>query len=171
MPLVTIRPARPADAPTIVRLIKALAAYENEPASAVRITEADVLAHGFGERRYFEAVIAELDDEPVGFALYFHNYSTWEGRPGIYVEDLFVEPGARGHGVGRRLMAHIARVALERGCRRIDLWVLHWNTTREFYHRLGLRHMDEWLPYRMAAPEIARLAGEASGEDGEGVDQ
>lgn len=158
MPETLIRPARPEDAGEIVRLVKALAAYENEPPETVKITEADVLRDGFSEPRRFEALLAELDGRPVGFALYFHNYSTWEGRAGIYIEDLFVEERARGLGLGRALVTEIARIAKQRGCPRVDLWVLHWNPTRDFYHRIGIRHMDEWLPYRMVEPAIGRLA-------------
>jgi GNAT superfamily N-acetyltransferase len=120
-----------------------------------------VRRHGFGERPYFEVLLAELDGEAVGFALYFHNYSTWEGRPGIYLEDLFVEERARGLGLGRALIAALAAIARKRGCPRIDLSVLHWNPTREFYHRIGIAHMEEWLPYRMTEPHISALAAEA----------
>jgi len=153
-----IRPARPEDAGDIVRLVKALAAYEHEPPESVKITEADVLRDGFSEPRRFEALLAEVDDEAVGFALYFHNYSTWEGRAGLYIEDLFVEERARGLGLGRALLTEIACIAKDRGCRRIDLWVLHWNPTREFYRRIGLNHMEDWLPYRMTEPDISNLA-------------
>jgi len=158
MPETLIRSARPEDAGEIVRLVKALAAYENEPPEAVKMTEADVLRDGFAAPRRFEALLAELDGEAVGFALYFHNYSTWEGRSGIYIEDLFVEERARGLGLGRALVTEIACIAKARGCPRVDLWVLHWNPTRDFYHRIGIRHMDEWLPYRMVEPAISRLA-------------
>ena len=154
----SIRWARREDAGEIVRLVRALAEYENEPPSIVRMTEADVLRDGFGEPRRFEALIAAANGESVGFALFFHNYSTWEGRAGIYVEDLFVEPRARGRGLGRMLMAALARIAHERGCRRLDLNVLTWNPTREFYHRIGLSHLDEWLPYRMRPDAIAAMA-------------
>ncbi len=154
----SIRPAGPEDAGDIVRLVRALAAYENEPVETVRMTEADVLRDGFSEPRRFEVLLAEDAGEAVGFALFFHNYSTWEGRAGIYVEDLFVEERARGQGLGRALVVEIARIAKARDCPRIDLWVLHWNPTREFYHRIGINHMDEWLPYRMVEPEIGRLA-------------
>ena len=160
-----IRWARPIDAGTIVRLVQALAAYENEPAESVKMTEADVLRAGFGEPRRFECLLAELDGEAVGFALFFHNYSTWEGRAGLYVEDLFVEERARGHGLGRALMAAIAAVARERDCPRVDLWVLHWNPTREFYHRIAMNHMREWLPYRMTGEAIASLADTAPSID------
>jgi GNAT superfamily N-acetyltransferase len=156
-----IRAAKPADAATSVSLVQALAIYENEPLSSVKITSEDVLRDGFGERKYFEVLIAELDDEPVGFALFFHNYSTWEGRAGIYVEDLFVLERARGHGLGRQLITALAAIANARGCKRLDLNVLDWNPTREFYHRIGITHLQEWLPYRMTQPAIAALAAQA----------
>jgi GNAT superfamily N-acetyltransferase len=156
-----IRPATPADAETIVTLVQALATYEKEPLSSVKITPADVLRDGFGTPRRFEALIAELDGKPVGFALYFHNYSTWEGRAGLFVEDLFVLETARGHGLGRQLITALAAIAEARGCKRLDLNVLDWNPTRDFYHRLGIGHMTEWLPYRMTQPALARLAGAA----------
>ena len=156
-----IRAATPDDAGHIVRLVKALAVFEKEPVATVRLTEADVREHGFGARPYFEVLLAELDGEAVGFALYFHNYSTWEGRPGIYLEDMFVEERARGLGLGRGLIAALAAIARKRGCARLDLWVLRWNPAREFYHRIGIAHMEEWLPYRMTEPHIAALAAEA----------
>ena len=157
----SVRFATPDDAADIVRLVRALAVYENEPVETVKMTEADVLAHGFGARPSFETLLAELDGRPVGFALFFQNYSTWEGRPGIYIEDLFVEPPARGLGLGRQLIARIAAVAEARGCRRVDLAVLDWNPTREFYHQIGIEHQAQWLPYRMTRPAIAALAAEA----------
>lgn len=156
-----IRPATPADAGTIVELVTALAVYENEPLSSVKITPADVLRDGFGAVPRFEALIAELDGAPVGFALYFHNYSTWEGRAGLFVEDLFVLESARGHGLGRQLITALAAIADARGCRRLDLNVLDWNPTRDFYHRLGITHMAAWLPYRLAQPGLAKLGAEA----------
>ena len=156
-----IRPAVAADAETIIALVKALAIYENEPLSSVKITPADVLRDGFSEPRRFEALIAELEGRPVGFALFFHNYSTWEGRAGLFVEDLFVLEEARGHGLGRQLITALAAIADARGCRRLDLNVLDWNPTRDFYHRLGITHMKEWLPYRMTQPALAQLAADA----------
>lgn len=147
------------DADTLLELVKALALYEKEP-EAVQATADDLRRAGTGPRPYFEAIIAELDGRPAGFALYFHNFSTWTGRPGLYLEDLFVHEWARGHGIGRKLMAECARIAKARGCGRLDLWVLHWNPTREFYHRLGIEHMKDWLPYRADAKGIERLAGE-----------
>ncbi len=164
MPRLQIRPARldqsgQDDAQTLLELVKALALYEKQP-DAVKATADDLRRAGTGARPYFEAVIAELDGKAAGFALYFHNFSTWTGKPGLYLEDLFVHEWARGHGVGKKLMAECARIALERGCGRLDLWVLEWNPTREFYHRLGIEHMKDWLPYRTDAKGIERLAGE-----------
>lgn len=156
-----IRPATADDADTIVALVQALAIYEKEPLTSVKITAEDVRRDGFGPVPRFEALIAELDDRPVGFALYYHNYSTWEGRAGLFIEDLFVLESARGHGLGRQLITALAAIADARGCRRLDLNVLDWNPTRDFYHRLGILHKTEWLPYRIAQPDLARL-GEAA---------
>lgn len=153
-----VRAATPADAAVIVQLIRELAAYENEPASSVKITEADVLRDGFGERPRFEALLAGRDGRADGLALFFHNYSTWEGRSGIYLEDLFVRESARGQGLGLALMQRLAGIAVERGCKRLDFWVLHWNPTRDFYHHLGFRHMDQWLPYRLDGAGLSKLA-------------
>ncbi len=158
MPALTVRAAEPSDAAVIVRYIRALADYEHAPADVVRVTEGDVLRDGFGESRYFEVMIAELDRDPVGFALFFHTYSTWEGHAGIHIEDLFVEERARRLGAGRALVAAVARIAEERGCPRLELSVLDWNPAREFYHRLGMTHMSEWLPYRMDPDALAALA-------------
>lgn len=156
-----IRPATPDDAETIVELVKALARYEKEPLSSVKITPEDVRRDGFGVKPLFEALIAELDEKPVGFALYFHNYSTWEGRAGLFVEDLFVLETARGHGLGRQLITALAAIADARDCRRLELNVLDWNPTRDFYHRLGITHRSEWLPYRMTQPAIKQLGAQA----------
>lgn len=156
-----IRPATIADAETILSLVQALAIYEKEPLSTVKATAEDFRRDGFGAEKRFEALIAELDGAPVGFALYFHNYSTWEGRAGLFVEDLFVLESARGHGLGRQLITALAAIADARGCRRLDLNVLDWNPTRDFYHRLGIHHKTEWLPYRMTQPELARLGEQA----------
>ena len=155
-----VRPATPADVETILGFIKGLAAFEREP-DAVQATLDDLLRDGFGKQPKFEVLIAELDGEPVGFALFFPTYSTWEGRPGIYLEDLFVAEHARGQGLGRKLMAALAAIAVARGCRRLELSVLHWNPTREFYHHLGMAHMQEWLPYRLAGEALQALAAEA----------
>ena len=156
-----IRPARPEDADEIVRLVHALAEYENEPAEVVKLTADVVRRDAFGGRPRFEALLAEHDGAVVGLALFYENYSTWQSRPGLFLEDLFVEERARGLGLGHKLMAALAAVAVARGCGRIDLGVLHWNPTRDFYHRLGFRHIDQWLPYRLEGAAIADLAGRA----------
>jgi len=161
MPKTLIRPAAIDDADTIVALVQALAIYEKEPLTSVKATADDIRRDGFGARKCFEALIAELEGEPVGFALYFHNYSTWEGRAGLFVEDLFVLERARGHGLGRQLITALAAIADARGCKRLDLNVLDWNPTRAFYHRLGINHKTEWLPYRMTQPALARLGESA----------
>jgi GNAT superfamily N-acetyltransferase len=156
---ITVRPGAPADAALIVHFVRELARFEKEPVEHVRMTEADVLANGFGERPYFETLIAEMDGEPVGMALFFHNFSTWEGKPGIYVEDVIVEERARGSGVGLALMRAVARTAVERDCRRIELAALDWNPAQGFYRRLGFRRQDEWELFRLDGDGLARLAG------------
>ena len=156
-----IRFAQPDDAATILRLIRELAAYE-KLLDQVRASEADILRDGFGPTPRFECLLAEIDGKAVGFALFFHNYSTFEGRAGLYLEDVYIAPDARGSGVGRALMARLAKVAVERGCARFDLWVLHWNQARDFYHRLGFDHMADWLPYRLDGAALRDLAGEDS---------
>ncbi|HYA34309.1 MAG TPA: GNAT family N-acetyltransferase [Candidatus Binataceae bacterium] len=160
-PRVIVRPAVPDDAELIVHFVRELARFEKEPAENVRITEHDVLRDAFGTNPRFDVLIAELDDVPVGFALFFHNYSTWTGRPGIYVEDIFVEERVRKLSVGRRLMAAIARIARSRGCERIDLSVLDWNPARGFYRRLGFRHIDQWQPFRLQGDALNALADES----------
>ena len=157
MPSLSIRPATAADVDTILRFIRSLAAFEREP-DAVKTTPADLLRDGFGERPKFETLIADMDGAPVGFALFFHTYSTWEGTAGIHLEDIFVEEAARRHGVGQGLMQRLAAIALERGCARLELQVLDWNPARKFYQRLGLEHMQEWLLYRVDGPALRALA-------------
>jgi len=159
---ITVRPATPDDASTILTFIRGLAEFEHEPLTSVKVTEADIIRDGFGPTPRFESLIAELEGAPVGFALFFPNYSTWEGVAGIYIEDLFVLDVARGHGVGRALMAHIAALAKQRGAARVELSVLDWNPARAFYERLGMSHQTEWLPYRLTAEAIETLAREAS---------
>ena len=161
MPDPLIRLARPEDADEIVRLVHALAEYENEPAEIVKLPADVVRRDAFGDRPRFEALLAEHDGAVVGLALYYENYSTWQSRPGLFLEDLFVEERVRGLGLGHKLMAAIAAIAIERGYGRIDLGVLHWNPTRDFYHRLGFQHIDQWLPYRLEGPAIADLAKRA----------
>jgi GNAT superfamily N-acetyltransferase len=158
---VTIREALPADAGTIVRLIRELAAYENL-VDLVRNTETDVLRDGFGERRCFECLLAEADGEAVGLAIHRPSYSTFDGRRGLYVEDLFVVEKARGLGIGRLLMARLAAIAHERGCSRMSLAVLHWNPARDFYRRLGFVQVEDWLSYQLSGDALVRLADEGS---------
>ena len=161
MPEAAIRPARPDDAATIVTLIRELAVYEREPLTSVKVGAADLLRDGFGDRPRFELLLATLDGTVEGFALFFPSYSTWEGRAGIHVEDLFVREAARGYGLGRRLMAEIARLAVARGLPRIDLSVLAWNPARQFYEKLAMEELAAWRIYRMNEAAIARLAADA----------
>jgi GNAT superfamily N-acetyltransferase len=156
-----IRWASENDAALIVHFIRALAIFEKEPVEQVRITDADVRRDGFGAHRRFEVLIAEVDRKAVGFALFFPNNSTWEGKPGIYIEDIFVDESIRGTGVGRQLIAAVAKIAHSRGCARIDLAVLNWNPARGFYHRLGFRHAEPWQIFRLAADELRALSLEA----------
>ena len=158
---IRIRQATENDAALIVHYIRALAIYEKEAVENVKITEAGVRRDGFGERRRFEVLIAEADGNPVGFALFFPNYSTWEGRPGMYVEDIFVEESARKSGAGRMLLAAVAKIAKQRGCARVDLAVLEWNPARGFYHRLGFRHAEPWQIFRLSGSDMDALAANA----------
>ena len=153
----TIRFARPDDVPTILHLIRALAEYERL-SHEVTAGEAGLREHLFGERRYCEVLIAEADRRPVGFALFFHNYSTFLGRPGIYLEDLFVVPEARGRGYGRALLSCLARVAVERDCGRLEWAVLDWNEPSiGFYKALGATPLDEWTIVRLTGEALASL--------------
>jgi len=163
MSRIHIRPATHGDAAIIVQLVRDLAVYEHHPPSVVKLTEADVLRDGFGAGARFQVLLAELDDQIEGFALIYPNYSTWEARAGIHVEDLFVREAARSHGLGRRLLAAVAALAVERGAPRVDLHVLHWNPARAFYQRIGLTHQEAWLPYRLAGAALAKLAAEHDG--------
>ena len=156
--MIEIRPASPADIALILRLVRELAEYEREP-DAVEATE-DMLHDALFERRFAEAVIAELDGKPVGFALFFHNFSTWTGKPGIYLEDLYVTPEARGSGAGKALLRHIAGLALDRGCGRFEWAVLDWNRPAiDFYRAMGAVAMEEWTVQRVTGDALVRLAG------------
>ena len=161
---IVIRSAGPEDVGTLLQLIRELAEFE-KLAHEVRATEADLLREGFGASPRYEALLAEEDGRALGFALYFHNFSTFEGRSGLHLEDVFVRDEARGRGIGRKLMARLAAIAAERDCARLDLSVLHWNPARRFYDRLGMKQMAEWLPYRLAGPGLAQLAEEAKDQD------
>ncbi|HXZ59911.1 MAG TPA: GNAT family N-acetyltransferase [Steroidobacteraceae bacterium] len=155
----TVRSATAADVPLILAFIRELAVYE-QLAHELVATEADVHAALFGPRPYAEVALACLDGAPVGFALFFHNFSTFVGKPGIYLEDLYVRPEARGRGAGKRLFAYLAKVALERGCARLDWAVLDWNEPSiGFYRGLGAVAQSEWTTYRLDREPLARLAG------------
>ena len=156
---ITIRFATADDVPLLLRLIRALAVFERAP-DAVVATEEDLRRHGFGPEPRFEAILAFLDGEPAGCALFHTRFSTWLGRPGLYLEDLYVTEEARGKGVGKRLMTRLAAIAVERGWGRIDFHVLDWNPAREFYHRLGMEHLGEWLRYGADETALRRLAAE-----------
>jgi GNAT superfamily N-acetyltransferase len=154
----TIRPAAAADAPLILAFIRALAAYERAP-DAVSATEEGLLRDGFGPHPFYECLIAEWDGRPAGFALYFFNYSTWMGRPGIYLEDLFVEPELRGRGIGKALLQRVAAAAVEKGCQRLQWEVLDWNTPAiDFYSAMGAEFLDEWRNVRVSGEALERLA-------------
>ena len=153
-----IRSATPEDIPTILQLIRDLATYERAP-DEVTATEKQLNEVLFGERPTAEVVLAFEDDQPAGFAVFFHNFSTWLGRPGLYLEDLFVKPEMRGKGYGRALLAHLARIARDRGCGRMEWAVLDWNEPAiQFYRALGAKPMHEWTVFRLTRDEILKLA-------------
>jgi GNAT superfamily N-acetyltransferase len=152
-----IRPATRADLPLIAQFIRDLAEYE-KLVHEVRFDEAKLAGHLFGSRPMAEVVIGEVGGEPQGFALFFHNFSTFEGRPGLYLEDLFVRPAARGSGLGRALLAHLAALAVERGCARLEWSVLDWNAPAiGFYEKLGARAMSDWTIMRVDGQALAHL--------------
>jgi GNAT superfamily N-acetyltransferase len=154
----SLRTAQPADCALILSFIRELADYE-KLAHEVVATEAGLREQLFGATPRAEVVIAELDGAPVGFALYFHNFSTFTGRAGIYLEDLYVRPAARGAGVGRRLMQHLAKVAVQRNCARFEWAVLDWNEPAiRFYRSIGAIGMDSWRVQRLAGEALANLA-------------
>ena len=156
----TIRPGEPPDVPVIAELIRGLARFEKLEHEVV-MTEEKLTDSLFGERPYAETLIAEDGDTPVGFALFFHNYSTFLAQPGIYLEDLFVLPEARGLGVGRALLERLAQIAVDRGCGRLEWAVLDWNTDAiRFYERLGAQPNAEWTVYRLTGEPLRALAGQ-----------
>jgi len=157
-PKFTIRPAASADVPTIFELIKALATYERAPDEVVA-TEAGLTQVLFGEKPAAEVLLAFENDRAVGFALFFHNFSTWLGKPGLYLEDLFVRPEDRGKGYGRALLVELAKIARDRGCGRLEWAVLDWNEPAiQFYRKLGAKPMHEWTVFRLTGDEIGELA-------------
>ncbi|HZE09805.1 MAG TPA: GNAT family N-acetyltransferase [Gemmatimonadaceae bacterium] len=149
------------DVPLIRELILELAEYERALPGEAPVTEDDLVQTLFGPRPAAEVLIAYLDDVPAGFALFFHNYSTWLGKRGIYLEDLFVRPSARKHGIGFALLRKLARTAVDRDCGRIDWSVLKWNELAiNFYKQIGAREMQDWSTFRLAGDSLLQLAGE-----------
>jgi GNAT superfamily N-acetyltransferase len=160
MDVLEIRKAQKSDVPLILHFIKELAAYEkllHEVTATVELLEANL----FGEKSVAEVVIASSENKDVGFALYFHNFSTFVGKPGIYLEDLYVSPDYRGKGFGKSLLKYLANLAVERDCGRLEWQVLDWNESAiKFYKSLGAKPMDEWTVFRVTGDELVKLAGE-----------
>jgi GNAT superfamily N-acetyltransferase len=154
-----IKPATIDDVPLILSFIKQLAEFEKLSHEVVA-TEDTLKQTLFGDKPYAEVVIGYLNKEPVSFALFFHNYSTFLGRPGIYLEDLFVKPEIRGQGIGYKMLVYLARLAKSRNCGRVEWWVLDWNEAAiDFYKRIGAKPMDEWTVFRVTGTELEELAG------------
>ncbi|GAC1408892.1 MAG: GNAT family N-acetyltransferase [Gemmatimonadaceae bacterium] len=157
-----IVPAKKKDIPLIRELILELAEYERALPGEAPVSESDLAKTLFGKQPAAEVLIAYLGDEPAGFALFFHNYSTWLGKRGIFLEDLFVRPHARKHGVGFALFQELARIALERGCGRVEWSVLNWNELAiSFYKQIGAKPMDDWTSFRLTGVALAHVAGTA----------
>ena len=160
--MLRLRPAKPADVPVILQLVRALAEYERAP-EAVVATEQDFLHHGFGPTPRFSVLLAEEDGNVSGFALWFFTFSTWLGKPGLFLEDLFVRPELRGRGIGKALMLELARIAVREGCGRFEWNVLDWNQPSiDFYRSLGARQLDEWVGCRLEGDALRALAGRES---------
>ena len=158
MPDIHIRRATPLDVPIILTFIRELATYE-KLAHEVVATDADMHVALFGERPVIEAVLATKDEEPVGYALFFPTYSTFLGKPGLYLEDLYVRPAARGLGIGRKLLEHLARITVQRGWGRFEWSVLDWNEPSiNFYKKMGATPMDEWTIFRLTGKALETLA-------------
>jgi len=153
-----IRPATPADVPLILDFIRELAEYEKAVEQAVA-TATNLHEDLFGPKPACESLIGEIDGSPLGFALFFHNYSTWIGRKGVYLEDLYVRPAARGKGLGELLLRSVAQIAIDRGCKRMEWNVLDWNTPAlDFYQKLGAMSMSEWTIHRVSGNALTTLA-------------
>lgn len=163
-----VRPAAPADVPLILALVRELAEYERAADQVVATEESlmrNLFGEGFGRGPVAEALVGEIDGASQGFALYFSNFSTWLATSGIYLEDLYVRPAWRGHGLGRALLTRLAQIAVERGCGRLEWAVLNWNEpAMGFYRTLGATPMTDWTTWRLAGPALKRLA--RSGETG-----
>ena len=156
--LISLRPATSADTPQILAFIRGLAEYE-KLSHVCFATEESLRQTLFGARPFAEVIIAEYDGQPVGFALFFHNYSTFRALPGIYLEDLYVVPDRRGQGIGKALLRELARLAIERGCARLEWSVLDWNSPAiEFYKSIGAEPQDEWTIFRVTDESLDRLA-------------
>jgi GNAT superfamily N-acetyltransferase len=156
--MLRIRRAQACDVSEILAFVRELAEYERAPEQATATAE-DLLRDGFSETPRFFVEMAEWDGRVAGFAFWFFSYSTWQGRPGLYLEDLFVRPAFRGHGIGKALLVHLARVALAEGCGRFQWQVLDWNTPAiGFYEALGAKQLGEWITMRVSGEELARLA-------------
>ena len=160
MPDLQIRPATATDLPVILALIRALAEYEHARPDEVPADEAALRLSLFGPKAAAEVLLATVDGEAAGFAVFFHNYSTWRARHGLYLEDLFVRPEMRGRGYGKALLVELARIARDRCCARLEWAVLDWNTSAiGFYRQLGAQPLEEWTIFRLTEDAIARLAG------------
>lgn len=159
---VVIRPARPTDVPLVLSFIRELAEYERAPGDVVAtedLLHQHLFGSGLGRGPTAECVIGEIDGAPLGFAVYFHNFSTWKGRPGLYLEDLFVRPAARGRGLGKALFVHVARTAVARNCPRMEWAVLDWNSPAiDFYTALGAAPMSDWTTFRLTGPALEAAA-------------
>jgi len=157
---ISYRNAEKKDIPVIHRFIRELAKYEkleNEVVATMALLEETL----FGKRQYAEVILADVDGDEAGFVLFFHNYSTFLAKPGIYIEDLYVRPEYRGKGLGKGLLSYIASLAIERGCGRVEWWVLNWNPARKFYDSIGANAMNEWVVYRLTGDKLAALATDA----------
>ena len=164
MNAITLRFATADDVGLLLQLIRELAAYEKAP-DAVVASEEDLRRHGFGPEPRFEALIASVDGKPAGFALFYPDFSTWHGRPGLFLEDLCVRELARRLGVGRRLITRLAAIAVERDWPALHFNVLDWNPARGFYARLGIEARNEWRPYSATGDVLRRLAAEGAGDN------
>ena len=156
-PRVTIRHATIEDVPLVFRLMRDLAEFERIPHEVVA-TEDVIRESLFGEKPAAEVILAEYEGRPAGYAIYFHNYSTFVGRPGLYIEDLYVSPECRGKGIGRALLARCAAIARARNLGRVEWAVLDWNPAREFYEHVGARAMKDWVLYRLTGDALRKLA-------------